>query len=147
MYMTVCWEIPHHCSVKIDDLFHTHTGLCTTLLLPSGQISINKHYHSDIKDPNKWADDGLNICWQKHVYRKAGNSENRILCPLSATKQQFMYFCCESDPAYNMGQNWFSTGCYQTYSPLFFMSGVIEESNAPEARVLSVVCSQPNMPT
>ncbi len=49
MRTTLHQEIPHHLSVNTDDLFHTFSGLCTTLLLPSRQMSQNKHYHSDTK--------------------------------------------------------------------------------------------------
>lgn len=52
MRTTLRQEIPHRRSVNTDDLFHTFSGLCTTLLLPSRQMSLNKHYHSDTREPN-----------------------------------------------------------------------------------------------
>lgn len=43
---TPCQEIPHRLSVNTDDLFffHTFSSLCTTLLLPSRQMSLIEHY-------------------------------------------------------------------------------------------------------
>ncbi len=49
MRITLHQEIPYRRSVNTDDLFHTFSGLCTTLLLPSRQMSLNKLHHSDTK--------------------------------------------------------------------------------------------------
>lgn len=40
------------CSVNTDDLFHTFSGLFATLLLPSRQMSLNRHYLHDRRGPN-----------------------------------------------------------------------------------------------
>lgn len=71
---TLCREIPHHRSVNTDDLFHTLPGLFTTLLLPSRQMFLNKHYHSDAMRANKrakqWGHKDSNIHRQKHAMRQ-----------------------------------------------------------------------------
>lgn len=49
LHTTQGQEIPRHRSVNTHYLFHTFSGLSTTLLLPSRLMCLNKHYHR----PNK----------------------------------------------------------------------------------------------
>lgn len=125
---TLRQETPDHRSVNTDDLLHTFSGLFTTVLRPSRQMSINKHY-SDTRETNN--EGHLNKRRQSTSQRnrkqqqKQEGEQRECISSFSSKLLIADSLFFGSQALRNMEQHCFSSGGYQACSPLSLLSAEI----------------------